>query len=61
MKKELMEILVCPVCKRKLALDVTTEEKGEIISGTLACAACNNVYRIEDGIPDLLPPEKSSS
>lgn len=59
MKKELMDILVCPVCKGALALDITAEEDGEIISGTLACDACNHTYHIKDRIPDLLPPESA--
>ena len=52
-----MDILVCPVCKGELKLEVTAEEAGEIISGTLTCPACDHVYQIQDGIPDLLPPE----
>jgi uncharacterized protein YbaR (Trm112 family) len=57
MKKELMEILVCPVCKGKLELEVQEEGKGEVITGRLSCAACNLSYPISDGIPNMLPPE----
>jgi uncharacterized protein YbaR (Trm112 family) len=56
MKKELMDILCCPVCKGDLKLTVTKEENGEIIDGSLYCAKCNETYPIEDGIPNLLPP-----
>jgi uncharacterized protein YbaR (Trm112 family) len=52
-----MEIIRCPVCKAELDLDVEKEEGDEIIEGTLACTVCGHPYRIEDGIPDLLPPE----
>jgi len=56
MKKELMKILACPVCKGDLELTVTKEQKQEIISGTLYCRKCNERYPIEDTIPNLLPP-----
>ena len=52
-----MEILVCPVCKRKLELRVDTEDAEEIVTGALTCAPCKEEYPIEDGIPNLLPPE----
>jgi uncharacterized protein len=57
MKKELMEILVCPVCKGKLELNAVKEEKGEIITGVLCCTRCNVDYPITQAIPILLPPE----
>jgi uncharacterized protein YbaR (Trm112 family) len=56
MKKDLMDILCCPVCKGDLKLTVTKEEGGEIIEGSLYCAKCNETFPIEDGIPNLLPP-----
>jgi len=59
MKKELMEILVCPVCKGKLELSVTEENGQEIVSGSLACPACGVDYPIVDTIPHLLPPDVS--
>jgi uncharacterized protein YbaR (Trm112 family) len=58
MKKELMAILVCPVCKGDLDLSINEEDdKGEIVKGTLYCRKCDERYPIEDGIPNLLPPE----
>jgi len=56
MKRDLQDILCCPVCKRSLALSVTMENKTEIISGELRCEACKLNYPIEDGIPNMLPP-----
>ena len=41
MKRELLKILCCPVCKGPLALEVESEETGEIIKGTLYCKACS--------------------
>jgi uncharacterized protein YbaR (Trm112 family) len=58
MKRELMNILACPMCKGELKLTVTEETGKEIVSGTLFCARCNHHYPIEDTIPNLLPPEK---
>ncbi len=52
-----MDILVCPVCKGKLEL-VVTEEKEEIITGSLHCPKCRVDYPIIDSIPNLLPPEQ---
>ena len=52
-----MEILACPVCKGELTLTVTKEGGGEILEGTLHCKACNHTYEIQDGIPNLLPPD----
>ena len=57
MRRDLMDILVCPVCKERLELVVEREEDGEIITGTLTSAACSTTYPIEDGIPNLLSPD----
>ena len=56
MKRDLMDILVCPVCKGTLVLAVTQEDEDEIMEGSLRCDACSETYPIEDSIPNLLPP-----
>ncbi|MBI2172115.1 MAG: methytransferase partner Trm112 [Chloroflexi bacterium] len=56
MRKELMEILACPVCKGPLELRVEQEEGVEIVKGFLSCAHCKETYPIEESIPNLLPP-----
>ncbi len=56
-RPDLMDLLACPLCKGELTLTVVDEEAGEILSGALDCAACDETYPIEDGIPNLLPPE----
>ncbi|MBI4301168.1 MAG: methytransferase partner Trm112 [Chloroflexi bacterium] len=56
MKKELMEILACPVCKGPLELTVEEEDEREIVKGSLYCGHCSERYPIEDTIPNLLPP-----
>ncbi len=53
-----MEILVCPMCRGDLELKVEKEEGGEIVTGTLTCTSCRERYPIEDGIPNMLPPDQ---
>jgi uncharacterized protein YbaR (Trm112 family) len=57
MRQDLMEILVCPLCKGDLQLTVDREEGDEIVDGKLVCSQCQETYPIEDGIPNLLPPD----
>ncbi len=57
MKKKLMDILACPVCKGDLKLNIEREDEREVITGSLYCAKCNQRYPIVDAIPNLLPPE----
>jgi len=58
MRPDLMEILRCPVCRGELTLTATTRDGTEILTGNLHCAKCRADYPIEDGIPDLLPPDQ---
>ncbi len=53
-----MEILCCPVCRGTLTLEATEKQGTEIVRGTLTCPKCPATYPIEDGIPDLLPPDE---
>ncbi|WP_436910048.1 methytransferase partner Trm112 [Halosimplex marinum] len=57
MKEDLLDIVCCPLDKHDLELDATERDDGEIIEGTLTCTECGEVYPIEDGIPNLLPPD----
>ena len=56
MRKEMMDILACPVCKEKLELTVEEENEKEIVTGSLHCQQCQEHYPIVDTIPNLLPP-----
>ena len=59
MKKKLMDILACPVCKtHPLELTVKREDDKEVLEGAIRCPKCNVDYPIEDGIPNMLPPDK---
>ncbi|KUG20489.1 MAG: methytransferase partner Trm112 [Methanomicrobiaceae archaeon] len=55
MRRKLLDIICCPVCKGDLVLQVTEEDEEEILSGSLLCNACRVTYEISEGIPNLLP------
>ena len=44
--QDLLELLVCPVCKKPLVLRVNPE--------ALKCESCRRVYPVRDEIPVLL-------
>jgi len=58
MKRELMDILVCPVCKGELQLTVEEENEEEVVGGALYCGKCKINYPIVNTIPNLLPLEQ---
>jgi len=58
MKRELVQILVCPLCKGDLELKVDEEKEEEIVRGSLYCSNCDYSYPILDTIPNLLPPSE---
>ena len=60
MRRDLMDILACPVCKGPLELRVETEEGPEIVKGSLYCQHCREDYPIQYSIPNLLPPSLRS-
>jgi hypothetical protein len=49
LKKELLDILVCPQCKGELEYDTKAEE--------LICHKCKLAYPIKDDIPVMLIDE----
>jgi uncharacterized protein len=57
-RPDLLDILRCPVCRGELSLAVRSREGDDIVQGSLTCARCRVDYPIEDGIPDLLPPNE---
>ena len=56
MRLDLMEILVCAICRGDLDLDISVQEEDEIVEGTLTCKECGEIFPIEDTIPNMLPP-----
>ncbi|MFX0013605.1 MAG: Trm112 family protein [Promethearchaeota archaeon] len=58
MKKDLMEILACPICKNpELELYVFKENEREIETGLIFCSQCNRYYPIKGTIPVMLPDD----
>jgi uncharacterized protein YbaR (Trm112 family) len=57
MKESLMDVVCCPLDKADLELSVEEREDDEVMTGTLTCTECGEQYPIEDGIPNLLPPD----
>jgi uncharacterized protein YbaR (Trm112 family) len=57
MKEDLMDIICCPLDKHDLDLETEDRDDDEILSGTLVCTECGEQFPIEDGIPNLLPPD----
>ena len=57
MRRDLLDILVCPMCKGTLQLTVVEEESEEVVRGSLTCSQCAETYPITDSIPNLLPPD----
>lgn len=57
MKKNLMDILACPIDKyHPLDLHVFIEDE-EIVEGVIVCSKCLRWYPIRDEIPEMLPDE----
>ncbi len=57
MRKELMEILACPLCKGELELRADEEDGEEVLTGSLYCGSCPEEYPIVDSVPNFLPAE----
>jgi len=56
MRKDLMDIIVCPACKNQLKLIIEYQVDGEIVDGKMNCRKCSFAYPISDGIPNLISP-----
>ena len=58
MKKELLDILACPIDKHyPLELVEINSNNDIIVDGSLFCSKCNRFYPIIDEIPVMLPDE----
>lgn len=55
MRKPLLDLIYCPVCKaRQFDLSIEQENQVEIRQGTVTCQKCQRVYSVQDGILDIL-------
>lgn len=61
MRRELLDILVCPTCKAELTATETKTEVDEIVAGELSCAVCKKTYPIIDAIPRFVEQENYAS
>lgn len=56
MRKETLSLVSCPNCAgNEFTLEAYEYNKQEISEGALTCSSCAILYRIENGILDLLP------
>lgn len=58
MKRELLDILACPIDKHYPLELIEINSKDDVITdGVLICSKCNRFYPIIDEIPVMLPDE----
>ncbi|MBM5804704.1 MAG: Trm112 family protein [Candidatus Verstraetearchaeota archaeon] len=57
MKRRLLDILACPICKHHPLELRVFEEKEEIDEGILLCTGCGRWYPIIESIPHMLPDD----
>lgn len=62
MHLKLLDLLACPRCRAELeCLATATGDDGRIVTGTLACTACDGSYPIERSIPRFVPSRNYAS
>ncbi len=54
MKRQMMDILVCPECKGQLVITVISEAQGDIITGSLSCGTCEIDFPIANSVPNFM-------
>ena len=60
MRRDLLDILRCPLCKSvELELETRAENESEVSEGVVACSDCGRQWPVSDGIVDMLlaPPD----
>lgn len=55
MRLRMMDMIACPACSSPLDLEAYSRRGDEVIRGLLSCPSCGRDFRIEDGIPRLMP------
>lgn len=57
MRRELMDLLACPVCKAHPLELYSFRESREIEEGVIICPKCSRWYPVLVGVPHMLPDE----
>jgi uncharacterized protein YbaR (Trm112 family) len=57
MKKSFLTMLICPVDKTDLHINIFMHEGEEILEGILICKKCLRYYPIVQGVPIISPDE----
>jgi uncharacterized protein YbaR (Trm112 family) len=57
LKRKLLDILACPICKHSPLQLIVFEEEEEIEQGILICDSCDRWYPIIESIPHMLPDD----
>ena len=58
MKRWVLDIICCPVCKGNFMLTEMEGNDTAIVEGLLTCTSCKRVYPISSGIANLLPNQE---
>ncbi|HJJ88847.1 MAG TPA: methytransferase partner Trm112 [Methanocorpusculum sp.] len=58
MKRWILDIICCPICKGNFMLTEKEGNETEIIEGVLICTSCKQVYPITSGVANLLPEQR---
>ena len=58
MKRWVLDIICCPVCKGNFMLTEMEGNDTDIVEGLLICTSCKRVYLISSGIANLLPKQE---
>ena len=60
MKRQLLELLICPKTKQKLHIEQEVESGVEIEDGYLVSVDMNQKYKIQEGVPRFVPLDNYS-
>lgn len=57
MKRDALQVIVCPVCKSSLTLTPAEQDHREVITGRLECTSCHAGYPVVRGVPRFVAAE----
>jgi SAM-dependent methyltransferase len=61
MRRELLELLVCPTCRSTVEIRVPPGNGSEVYEGDLVCTGCSSGFAIIDGIPRMVKDIETAS